>query len=143
MEKTCYMCHRPLSENNQSNICLVCADKITKLNLPEILNVEQVSELLCLDEETVRWQHRAGKLPPCIPNQKRLLWLREDIIAFIKSRVINSSQAEEHQAMLAALKMGIPIDQLTGYGGGNPDALVKWYRQTLKDGLIIQNPKKK
>jgi hypothetical protein len=87
-------------------------------DLPEVLDVEDVRELLHLENaETVRRKHRQGKLPDCIPGQKKLLWLKDNIVAYLKfGQSFSAATAEEIQALSIALKLGWPIDRMTLYG---------------------------
>ena len=86
-------------------------------DLPDVLDAEGVAELLHIDVETVRRKHRQGKLPDCIPGQKKLLWLKDDIMAYLKSgQWFSAATAEEIQAIAIALKLGYPIDRMTLYG---------------------------
>lgn len=131
MERQCAWCRRKLTPDNRGKLCLVCAHKLTDVlvDLPEVLDVESVRELLHLkDAETVRRKHRRGELPPCIPDQKKLLWLKNNITNYLKyGKSLSVIASEEAQAILLALKLGYPIDQATLYGHdpGNLRKLLK------------------
>ena len=130
MGRECVWCGRELKSDNPGKLCLVCAAKLTDVmtDLPEVLDVEGVAKLLHLENaETVRRKHRKGDLPPCIPRQKKLLWLRDDIMAYLKfGQSFPAASMEEIQATVRALKLGVPIDQLTSYGL-DPDKLIEEY----------------
>jgi hypothetical protein len=105
--------------DKSGKLCLVCAAKLGSLaaDLPEVLDAEGVAELLRSDAETVRRKHRDGKLPDCIPGWKKLLWFKEDIMAYLRfGRWFSAADVEELKATAVALKLGYPIDQMTGYG---------------------------
>lgn len=120
MDRYCLRCGRELATDNPGKICLVCADELKGVvtELPEILDVEDVKELLHLESaETVRRKHRKGELPDCIPGYKKLLWFKEDIMDYLKfGKAFRSVASEEMQAIATALKLGWPIEQMTGYG---------------------------
>ena len=81
------------------------------------LDVKDVSKMLHLDEETVRRKLRNHELPDCIPGQKKLLWLKENIVAYLKfGQLFSAATADELQAISKALELGWPIDQMTLYG---------------------------
>ena len=110
-------------------------------DLPVVLDVEDVSELLHLENaETVRRKHRRGELPPCIPHQKKLLWLKDSMMAYLEGRSLSAAAAEENQAIAIALKLGWPIGQMTLYGldPGNLIAELKKYGY-LPDKKISRN----
>jgi hypothetical protein len=119
MDRQCTWCQRELAPDNSGKLCLICAAKLETLvaDLPEVLDAEGVAELLYSDVETVRRKHRHKELPDCIPGWKKLLWFKEDIMAYLRfGRWFSAADVEELQATAAALKLGYPIDQLTGYG---------------------------
>jgi hypothetical protein len=120
MDRQCVWCGRELAPDNPSKLCVNCAHKLKDVvvDLPEVLDVEDVRELLHLeDAETVRRKHRKGELPDCIPGQKKLLWIKDDIMAYLKSgQSFSAATAEEIKAIAIALKLGYPIDQMTLYG---------------------------
>ncbi|MBA7565916.1 hypothetical protein ES708_07602 [subsurface metagenome] len=120
MDRQCAWCHRELKSDNPGKLCVVCAHKLKDVvvDLPEVLDVEDVRELLHLETaETVRRKHRKGELPDCIPGQKKLLWLKDDIMAYLKfGQSFSAASAEKIQAIAKALELGWPIDQMTGYG---------------------------
>jgi hypothetical protein len=119
MDRQCVWCQRELMPGNDGKLCLVCAAELKDvvIDLPEVLDVEGVAELLHVDVETVRRKHRHDELPDCIPGWKKLLWFKEDIMAYLRfGRWFSAADVEELQATAAALKLGYPIDQMTGYG---------------------------
>jgi len=138
MDRQCEWCGRELAADNHGKLCFVCAHKLKDvvIDLPEVLDVEDVRELLHLkNAETVRQKHRWHKLPDCIPGQKKLLWLKESIVTYLKSGQSFSAAAdEEARAILLALKLGYPIDQATLYGH-DPGNLIKM----LKDSGHLQD----
>ena len=117
MERECQWCGRDLDPDNSGKLCFVCAHKLKDvvIDLPEVLDVEDVRELLHLENaETVRQKHRRGELPDCIQGQKKLLWLKDNIMAYLKFGQSFSAVAnKEAQAILLVLKLGYPIDQAT------------------------------
>ncbi len=126
--------------DNHGKLCLVCAHKLKDavIDLPEVLDVEDVRELLHLENaETVRQKRRRGELPDCIQGQKKLLWLKDNIMAYLKfGQSFSVVASEEAQAILLALKLGYPIDQATLYGH-DPGNL----RKLLKDAGHLQDEK--
>jgi hypothetical protein len=120
VDRKCVRCGRDLSPDNAGKICLVCADepKNVVTDLPEILDVEGVRELLHLESvETVRRKHRKGELPDCIPGTRKLLWFKDNIMDYLKfGKSFQSVSSEEMQAIAIAQKLGWPVDQMTGYG---------------------------
>jgi hypothetical protein len=120
MDKHCVWCGRELAPDNPGKLCVVCAHKLKDVvtELPEVMDVEDVKELLHLENaETVRRKHLKGKLPPCIPGQKKLLWFKDDIMAYLKfGKAFQLVSSEEMQAIAIAQKLGWPVDQMTGYG---------------------------
>lgn len=76
MGRRCLWCGRELAPDNPGKLCFICAHKLKDvvIGLPEVLDVEDVTEILHLENaETVRRKHRRGDLPSCIPGQKKLL----------------------------------------------------------------------
>lgn len=120
MGRQCVWCRRELAPDNPGKLCFICAHKLKDVvtDLPEVLDVEDVREVLHLENaETVRRKHRQGELPDCIRGQKKLLWLKDNIVAYLKfGRSFSAATAEEIQAISIALKLGWPIDQMTLYG---------------------------
>lgn len=119
MDRHCVWCQRELASDNPGKLCLVCAAKLEDVvtDLPEVLDVEGVAKLLHSGVETVRRKHRQDELPDCISGWKKLLWFKDDIIAYLKfGQWFSAANAEEIQAIAVALKLGYPIDQMTGYG---------------------------
>jgi hypothetical protein len=145
VDKYCLRCKRKLAPDNPGKICLVCADELKDVvtELPEILDVEDVRELLHLENaETVRRKRRNHKLPPCIPGQKKLLWFKNDIMDYLKfGKAFRSVASEEMQAIAIALKLGWPIERFTSYGH-DPQNLIDSLKKFgyLKDE---NNPPKK
>ena len=141
MGRICVWCGRELTADNSGKLCFLCADKLKDVvtDLPEVLDVEDMRKILHLeDAETVRQKHRRGELPDCIQGQKKLLWLKDNIMAYLKfGQSFSAATAEEIQAISIALKLGWPIDQLTLYGHdpGNLIAELKkfGYLQDRKD----------
>lgn len=139
MERECQWCRRELEPDNPGKLCFLCAHKLKDVvtDLPVALDVEDVRELLHLENaETVRRKHRRGELPDCIRGQKKLLWLKDDIVAYLKfGQSFSAATAEEIQAISIALKLGWPIDQMTLYGHdpGNLIAELKKFGY-LQDG---------
>jgi len=140
MDRQCVWCGRELAADNHGKLCFVCAHKLKDvvIDLPEVLDVEDVRELLHLkNAETVRKKHRGGELPDCIQGQKKLLWLKDNIMAYLKfGQSFSAVASEEAQAILLALKLGYPIDQATLYGH-DPGNL----RKLLKDAGHLQDEK--
>ena len=140
MDRQCEWCGRELAADNYGKLCFVCAHKLKDvvIDLPEVLDVEDVRELLHLkNAETVRQKHRRGELPDCIQGQKKLLWLKDNIMAYLKfGQSFSAVASEEAQAILLALKLGYPIDQATLYGH-DPGNLIKM----LKDLGHLQDEK--
>jgi len=140
MERECQWCRRELGPDNPSKLCFLCAHKLKDVvtDLPVVLDVEDVRELLHLENaETVRQKHRRGELPDCIQGQKKLLWLKDNIMAYLKfGQSFSAVASEEAQAILLALKLGYPIDQATLYGH-DPGNL----RKLLKDAGHLQDEK--
>ncbi len=119
MDRECAWCQRDLKPDNPGKLCVTCADKLKDVvaDLPVTLDVEDVREILHLEDvETVRRKHRNGELPDCIPGQKKLLWLKDHMMAFLEGQSLPAAAAEEIQAISIALKLGWPIDQMTLYG---------------------------
>ena len=118
--KQCVRCGRELAPDNTGKICLVCADELKDVvtELPEVLDVENVRELLHLESaETVRRKHRKGELPDCIPGSKKLLWFKNDIMDYLKfGKAFQSVSSEEMQAIAIATKLGWPVERMTNYG---------------------------
>ena len=139
MERECQWCRRELESDNLGKLCFLCAHELKDVvtDLPVVLDVEDVRELLHLeDAETVRRKHRRGELPDCIQRQKKLLWLKDDIVAYLKfGQTFSAATAEEIQAISIALKLGWPIDQMTLYGH-DPDNLIAELKKFgyLQDG---------
>jgi len=139
MGRRCLWCGRELAPDNPGKLCIVCAHKLKDvvIDLPEVLDVEDVTEILHLkNAETVRRKHRRGDLPSCIPGQKKLLWLKDDIVAYLKlGQSFSAATAEEIQAISIALKLGWPIDRMTCYGH-DPSNLIKALKEFgyLQDG---------
>ncbi len=119
-DRKCVWCGRELAADNHGKLCFACAHKLKDvvIDLPEVLDVEDVRELLHLENaETVRRKHRRHELPDCIPGQKKLLWLQESIVTFLKSGQSSSAAPDElTQAISIALQMGWPVDQMTLFG---------------------------
>jgi len=118
MDRECARCGRELAADNPSKVCFVCADKLNDeaTDLPDVLDVEDVSKMLHVDAETVRRKHQKGELPECIPGQKKLLWLKDYMMAFLEGRSLPAAAAEQLRAVSIALELGWPIDQMTLYG---------------------------
>jgi hypothetical protein len=139
VDRQCMRCGRDLSPDNTGKICLVCTDELKNVvtELPELLDVEDVKELLHLESaETVRRKHRKGELPDCIRGQKKLLWLKENIMAYLKfGKSYQIVSSEEMQAIAIALKLGLPIERMTSYGH-DPQNLIDSLKKRgyLKDG---------
>ncbi len=140
MDRQCEWCGRELAADNRGKLCFVCAHKLKDvvIDLPEVLDVEDLRELLHLkNAEIVRYKHRRHELPDCISGQKKKLWLKEDIMNYLKfGQSFSVIASEEAQAILLALKLGYPIDQATLYGH-DPGNLVK----LLKDAGHLQEEK--
>ena len=119
-DRQCAWCQRELMPDNHGKLCLVCAHKLKDvvIDLPEVLDVEDVRELLHLENaETVRKKHRRGELPDCIQGQKKLLWLKDNIMAYLKFGQSSSpANSELQEAISIALQMGWPVDQMTFFG---------------------------
>ena len=137
-DRECVWCGRTLATDNPGKLCFDCAHKLKDVlvDLPEVLDVEDVRKLLRLeDAETVRRKYRRGELPPCIPGQKKLLWFKDDIMNHLKyGKSFSAVASEEAQAILLALKLGYPIDRATLYGH-DPGNLIKM----LKDSGCLQD----
>lgn len=119
MDRLCAWCNRDLTPDNPGKLCFLCAAKLQNIviDLPEVLDVEGVAKLLHVDVETVRRKHRRGELPDCIAGQKKLLWLKDKFIAYLNSgQWFSVDNAEEIQAIAIALKLGYPVERMTGYG---------------------------
>ena len=120
MGRQCLWCGRELAPDNPGKLCFICAHKLKDVvtDLPQVLDVEDVKEILHLESaETVRRKHRQHELPDCIPGQKKLLWLKDNIVAYLKfGQLFSAATAEEIQAIAIALKLGWPIDRMTLYG---------------------------
>jgi len=138
MDRECVLCQRDLKPDNPGMLCVTCAHKLKDVlaDLPVTLDVEDVRKILHLEnEETVRRKLRNGELPDCIPGQKKKLWLKDHMMAFLEGRPPPAASAEEIQAIILALKLGWPIDQMTlcGQDPGNLIAKLKEYGH-LQDG---------
>jgi len=142
MERECLWCHRDLAPDNPGKLCFLCASELTEVmaDLPEVLDVEAVRKLLHFeDAESVRRMYRRGDLPERIKAvKKKLLWFKDDVIAYLKSGQTSSVVSDElAQAISLALQLGMPIDQSTLYGHdpGNLIDLLKQrgYLQDSKD----------
>lgn len=140
MGRQCVWCGRELVPDNPGKLCFICAHKLKDVvtDLPQVLDVEDVRKILHLENaETVRRKHRRHELPDCIPGQKKLLWLKDRMVAFLEGQSLPAATAEEIQAISIALKLGWPIDQMTLYGH-NPGNLIaelkkSGYLQDRKD----------
>ena len=137
-DRECVQCRRELAPDNSGKLCFLCADKLEDVmtDLPEVLNVEDVRKLLQFeDAESVRRMYRRGELPGRIKGVKKLLWFKDDLIAYLKfGQSFSAAADEEAQAILLALKLGYPIDQATLYGH-DPGNLIKM----LKDSGYLQD----
>lgn len=140
MDRYCVRCKRKLAPDNTGKICLVCADELKDVitDLPELLDVKDVKKLLHLESaETVRRKHLKGKLPPCIPGQKKLLWFKDDILDYLKfGKAFQVVSSEEIQAIAMAQKLGLPVDKMTNYGH-DPQNLI----DSLKDWGYLKDEK--
>jgi len=138
-DRECVWCGRELVPDNSGKLCFLCADKLKDVmtDLPKVLNVEDVRELLHFeDAESVRRKYRRGELPGRIKDVKKLLWFKDDLIAYLKCRQLSSVAPDElTQAILLGLQLGYPIDQSTLYGH-DPGNLIDMLKQCgyLQDG---------
>ena len=138
-DRECVQCRRELAPDNSGKLCFLCADKLKDVitDLPEVLNVEGVRELLHFeDAESIRRMYRRGDLPKPIKGVKKLLWFKDDLIAYLKSGQTSSAVPDElAQAITLALQLGYPIDQSTLYGH-DPGNLIDLLKQRgyLQDG---------
>ena len=133
MERECLWCRRDLTPDNPSKLCFLCASKLTEVmvDLPEVLDVEAVRKLLHFeDAESVRRMYRRGDLPERIKGVKKLLWIKENLMAYLKSGQTSSVVPDElAQAISLALQLGMPIDQATLYGH-DPGNLIDLLKQS-------------
>lgn len=53
-------------------------------HIPELINIQTLSELTGLKESTLRVYNCTGQLPPTLGNG-RVLWIKEDIIKWLAS----------------------------------------------------------
>ena len=131
-DRECVQCRRELAPDNSGKLCFLCADKLKDVmtDLPEVLNVEGVRELLHFeDAESVRRMYRRGELPGRIKGVKKLLWFKGDLIANLKfGQSSSAAPGELTQAILLGLQLGYPIDQATRYGL-DPGNLVDMLKQ--------------
>jgi len=140
MERECLWCHRDLAPDNLGKLCFLCASELTEVmvDLPEVLDVEAIRKLLHFeDAESVRRMYRRHDLPERIKGvKKKLLWFKDDLIAYLKSGQTSSAVPDElAQAITLALQLGYPIDQSTLYGH-DPGNLIDLLKQRgyLQDG---------
>jgi len=131
-DRECVWCGRELTPDNSGKLCFLCADKLKDVmtDLPEVFNVEDVRKLLHFEDvESVRRMYRQGKLPGRIKGVKKLLWFKDDLIAYLKFGKSSSAAPDElTQAILLGLQLGYPIDQATLYGH-DPGNLVDMLKQ--------------
>ena len=131
-DRECVQCRRELAPDNSGKLCFLCADKLKDVmtDLPEVLNVEGVRELLHFeDTESVRRMYRRDELPGRIKGVKKLLWFKDDLIAYLKFGQSSSAAPDElTQAISLGLQLGYPIDQATRYGH-DPGNLVDMLKQ--------------
>ena len=121
MDRYCKICNRLLSERNPGCICVLCQNKLLpKLGSPENLyyDAEDMAALFVLkNAESVKRKARRGELPPRIPGIRKCLWPKEVIEDWrLSGFKHNVEEDEKSKAILKALELGWPIDQMTYYG---------------------------
>jgi len=120
-ERKCIRCENPLSMYNPGDLCRPCQEKeIEKMRDESKLHydAQEAARILGLQSATsVKRKAQKGELPPRVPAIKKYLWFRTIFDSWVGlDHQITPVLDEENQAMLIALKLGWPVEQMTGYG---------------------------
>ena len=134
MSRKCTRCGTLLNRYHLGRLCYPCQEKELEKRESEYVeelhyDAEAVATILGLkNAASVKQLARKGKLPDRVPGVKKYLWFKVVFDAWVKSEHhVSPSSSEEAEAILTALKLGWPIDQMTlyGYDPGNLIAELK------------------